>query len=179
MTNLNYFEDLKVKYPPGHTKDSSSYPISQAIYSLVRLLQPSHVVEVGTFEGATSVWLARAIEENNRGTFTGYEINAERAKTARANLEAAVGGRHWQVKTMDIQQEPYVETDFVFLDCDKKLYSAALSKCLIPVNGYVVAHDTVSWPDAVQFYKLMGIQPDWEVVNLHTEQGLMIARKKS
>jgi len=175
--NAAVFERAMLKYPPGHTKDSSSYPISQAIYSLIRLIQPSHVVEVGTFEGATSIWIARAIEENNRGSFTGYEIQPELANTARTNLEAAVPGGRWDIKTMNVLEEPYIETDFLFLDCEKTLYPAAMSKCLIPINGYVIAHDTVSWPAAAQFYRYLRSFNEYEVTNIHSEQGLMIARK--
>ena len=40
---------------------------SQLLYGLVRWLQPEVVVEVGPYMGATSVWLARACQENGWG----------------------------------------------------------------------------------------------------------------
>lgn len=179
MTTVNVaaFEELKAAFPPGHTENSSSYPISHTVYALVRLIQPSHVVEVGTFSGATSAWIARAIAENQRGKFTGYEVQPELATATRDTLRKAVPGGAWDIKTMNVLEETYIETDFLFLDCDKTLYPAALSKCLIPINGYVVAHDTVSWPAAAHFYRYVKTFDEYEVVNLHTEQGLMIARK--
>ncbi len=175
--NEAVFEEAKTKFPPGHSKDSSSFPISNALYSFARLIQPSHIVEVGTFEGATSIWLARALEENRRGSFTGYEVHAGRAQATRENLERAVPGGNWEVKACSVLDEPYIETDFLFLDCDKALYPKALGMCLIPVNGYVFAHDTAAWPQAIQFYKYMKVTPEYEVVSVHTELGLMIARK--
>jgi len=177
VVNLDIFEEFKLRFPPGHSKDSSSYPISQALYALVRLIQPSHVVEVGTFEGASSIWLARAVAENSRGSYTGYEVNREGAAKTRESLAAAVPGGPWLVKGMDVLAEPYIETDFLFLDCEKTTYGPAFAKCLVPVNGYVVAHDTAAWPAAIHFYRFMKILPEYEVVNLHSELGLMVARK--
>jgi predicted O-methyltransferase YrrM len=78
---------------------------------------------------------------------------------------------------MDFMQEPYVETDFLFLDHAKEHYPHAFQKCLIPVGGYVVAHDTQAWPVAVQFYQYMKILPGYEILNIQQERGLMIARK--
>lgn len=171
------FERFAERFPPGHARDSSSFPISQMLYALARLIQPSTIVEVGTWEGATSIWLARAVEENKRGVYVGYEIQPQKVEETTRVLQAAVPDGRWVVKPMNVLDEPYIETDFLFLDHEKTLYQDTLAKALIPVNGYVIAHDTAAWPHAIQFYRQMKFQPTFEVVNIHTELGLMIARR--
>lgn len=171
------FDEFSECYPPGHFVDASSCNTSQLLYSLVRLIQPCHVVEIGTWDGATSIWLARAIAENGRGSYTGYEVMPAKADEARRNLERAVPGGKWTVHNADFLTIPYIETDFLFMDHEKTQYGAAFGKCFVPLNGYVLAHDTQAWPAAVQFWKNMSVMPGWELLNIQEERGLMIARK--
>lgn len=178
MIDLAVFDEYAARYPAGWAEDSSSVAVSIALYGLVRLIQPSIVVEVGTFEGATSIWLARAVAENGRGRYIGFEAVPQNAAATEQALKRAVPGGAWTVRAENILEVPYVEADFLFLDHAKQHYPHALAKSLIPVGGHVAAHDTYAWPDAVRFYEWMTLQREWEVLNLLQERGLMIARKK-
>lgn len=175
--NEAVFKELEAKYPAGTLVDSSSVPTSQLLYALAKLVRPCRVVEIGTFHGATSAWLARAVAENGYGDYVGYEINPDNARITRAVLEEACPGGKWIVHQRDIRQEPYVEADFVFMDHAKQLYMEATQKLMIPVGGYLCAHDTASWPEAVHFGRWMQVMPGWESINIQQERGLMIARR--
>jgi Methyltransferase domain len=44
------------------------------LYALVRLLRPTHVVEVGVSSGVSSAYLLRALERNGRGTLHSVDL---------------------------------------------------------------------------------------------------------
>lgn len=177
--NIDVFNEYEAKYPAGHSLDSSSSPVSIFLYGLCRLVQPSRVVEIGTFHGATSIWLARAVVENKRGLYIGYEAVESNAEQTKKALESAVPGGPWTVHTKNFMEEQYLEADFVFLDHAKELYAAAFHRCNVPIGGYVVAHDTAAWPDAVAFMRYMHMFPNWELLNIQQELGVLVARRTS
>ena len=175
--DTDVFEEFGRRYPPGHLVNATSSNTSQLIHALLRVVQPCHVVEIGTWDGATSMWMVRALIENGRGSYTGYEINPKQAEETHRNLERACPGGPWAVKSMNFLDEQYVESDFVFMDHEKTLYGPAMSKLFVPLNGYLLAHDTQAWPASVQFAKNLSVTPGWEILNIHEERGLTIARK--
>ena len=175
--NLDVFDELMQTYPAGGPGDSSSSPVGICLYGLVRLVQPSLVVEIGTMEGATSAWLARAVAENGRGTYRGYEWQASYAATTAHLLERAVPGGNYEVINANFIDSPPVECDFAFIDTPKHLYGLVFQNLLLPMGSYVCAHDTAHWDEARMFAGMIGLLRDWETINIQQERGLMIARK--
>jgi predicted O-methyltransferase YrrM len=175
--DLDVFAEFERRYPVGILRDSSSVATSVCVYGLIRLIQPAVVVEMGTWEGATSIWMARALAENGRGEYIGYEVREDKAMETHAALSRAVPGGRWTVKNQSCLDERYIEVDFLFMDHAKEQYGPAFSKCLFPIGGYCVAHDTQAWPNAVKFYQHLKLLPEWEILNIQQERGLMIARK--
>lgn len=116
---------------------------------LLRILAESigakHVVELGTSHGYSAIWFCLALRTTG-GKLTTYEIDAQRAATARENFKRAgvssivtivEGDAHEQVKHLKEQ------IDLIFLDADKAGYVDYLQK-LLPLlrpGGLVVAHN--------------------------------------
>jgi predicted O-methyltransferase YrrM len=63
----------------------------QLLYMLVKIAGAKRILELGTATGYSGIWMLRGTEG---GTITTYEMDAERAKRARANFaEAGFGER--------------------------------------------------------------------------------------
>ena len=58
------------------------------LYLLVRATRPRHIVEIGSSNGLSTIWLALAARDHG-GRVTGTELLAERAEEANRNLRAA------------------------------------------------------------------------------------------
>lgn len=116
---------------------------------LLRLLAESigakHIVELGTSHGYSGIWFCLALRTTG-GRLTTFEIDAQRAASARQNFERAgvsslvtlvEGDAHQQVGKV---KEPI---DLVFLDADKEGYEDYLKKLLplIRPGGLIVGHN--------------------------------------
>lgn len=104
-----------------------------------------NVVEIGTSTGYSGIWFGLALQKTG-GKLTTYEIDAQRAATARANFKRAgmsdiitliEGDAHEEVKKL---KDPI---DILFLDADKEGYIDYLNKLLplVRQGGLIIAHN--------------------------------------
>ncbi len=141
---------------------------------LLRVLTESigakHVVELGTFNGCSALWLCMALK-NTGGKLTTYEINAEFAAQAREHFRRAgvhdivtvvVGDAHKEVKQLE---EPI---DLLFLDADKEGYIFYLKRLLplVRPGGLIVAHNMAQPPPDPRYLEAITTNPDLETVFL-------------
>jgi predicted O-methyltransferase YrrM len=108
---------------------------------LVRATGAQHVLELGTSNGYSTVWLADAVASNG-GELTSVELDPERTTQAaqtleRAGLRAAVDLRI-QDAADTLRQSDDGEWDLIFLDAERPAYA-----------GY--------WPDLVRALRPRGI----------------------
>jgi predicted O-methyltransferase YrrM len=117
------------------------------LYSLIRAGRPQTVVEFGASFGIATIHLAAAVKDNGAGRVISTELNAAKARQARANLAEAgladvadvVAGDAFE--TLAALREP---VGFVLLDGWKNLYLDML-KLIEPQltpGAMVVADDT-------------------------------------
>jgi len=104
-----------------------------------------NVVELGTSTGYSGIWFGLALKKTN-GKLTTYEIDAERAATARENFKKAGMEELITIVEGDAHKEVAKLTgpiDIVFLDADKEGYIDYLTKLLphIRTGGLVMAHN--------------------------------------
>jgi len=139
---------------------------------LLRILAESmnarNVVEIGTSTGYSGIWFCMALQKTG-GRLTTYEIDAQRAATARANFKRAgmadivtlvEGDAHEKVTTL---KEPI---DILFLDADKQGYIDYLNKLLplIRPGGLVIAHNITPGMADPKYIAAITTNPDLETI---------------
>lgn len=154
---------------------------------LLRLLTETvgakNVVEIGTSNGYSGIWLALALRTTG-GKLTTHEIDAPRASLARENFKRAgveefitlvEGDAHEEVKNL---KEPI---DLLFLDADKEGYIDYLEKLLplVRPGGLIVAHNMNARQAHPPFVKAITTNPDLETLFVHMDRaGVAISMKK-
>ncbi len=131
----------------------------QFLAILLRTIQAQRVLEVGTSNGYSTMWLAAALKEMG-GTLVTLEFDPGRAAMARAHLTETGLDDVVEVRVGNALDEipkcagPF---DLVFLDAEKGEYRQYLELALpnIRPGGLIVADDTVTMraemPDYVDF----------------------------
>ena len=120
----------------------------QLLWILVHAIRATRLVEVGTSNGYSTIWLADAARTTG-GRVTSLERNPEKVRLARANL-----ARAGLADLVEIRAGVAAETlaalpgpfDFVFLDADRPSYRTYL-ELLVPQlvpGGLLVADNVVS-----------------------------------
>lgn len=143
-----------------------------------------HVVEIGTSNGYSGIWICLALKATG-GRLTTYEIDARRAGLARENFKRAgvdgivtliEGDAHKEVTKLKDQ------IDVVFLDADKSGYMDYLTKLLplVRVGGKILAHNTSSHSRGMKpFLDAIKTSPDLETVFMQKSRaGVSVTTKK-
>ncbi|EKV28635.1 O-methyltransferase, family 3 [Caenispirillum salinarum AK4] len=128
----------------------------QLLHLLVKLTAARRVLEVGTFTGYSSLWMALALPDDG-GTVTCCDVSAEYTAVARRYWDrAGVSAR------MDLRLAPALDTlaaleaeraadgapsyDLAFIDADKENYADYYESALTLLRpGGLVAVDNVLW----------------------------------
>lgn len=114
---------LRRAWRPGYEGGGLQPWLQALLYHMIRATDIRHVVELGTWYGYTSGWLAQAVEDNGGGTATFVEHAPDCAAKTRAALDAL----GLEKTACEIIHKPSLEylprlpdaTQFVFLDDDK------------------------------------------------------------
>jgi len=153
---------------------------------MLRLLAESigakTVVEIGTSNGVSALWLALALKKTG-GKLITHEIDPERAKLARENFAAAgvadlvtivEGDAH---ETVSKLKGP---VDLVFIDADKEGYLDYFEKLLplVRPGGLVLAHNMNPRMADARFVKAITTSADLETLFFMEGGGLSITLKK-
>lgn len=150
---------------------------------LVETLGARNVVEVGTSQGYSAIWIALALQTTG-GRLTTFEIDAGRAQLARENFQRA--GVEGLVKL--VEGDAHVEVpkltesiDLLFLDADKEGYLDYLEKLLplVRPGGLVVAHNMSARQADPRYVQAITTNPKLETlfVNLR-DSGIGLTMKK-
>ena len=126
------------------------------LWILIQATGASRILEVGTSNAFSTIWLADAAR-NTGGRVTTLELNPDKVTMARENLARAGLGN-----LVEIIQAPAADTlrrlpgpfDFVFLDADRGNYLAYL-ELVVPklvARGLLVADNVVSHAGELRDY---------------------------
>jgi predicted O-methyltransferase YrrM len=105
------------------------------------------VLEIGTSNGYSTLWLADALEQSG-GTLLSVEIDPERTALARANLERA--DLRAELRTADagdlLGELDDDSVDLVFLDAERPAYPAYLPDLerILPPGGMLAIDNAIS-----------------------------------
>jgi predicted O-methyltransferase YrrM len=131
-------------------------------------MNAKNVVEIGTSTGYSGIWFGMALQKTG-GKLTTFEIDAQRAATARANFKRAgmadiitliEGDAHEEVKKL---KDPI---DILFLDADKEGYVDYLNKLLplVRPGGLIIAHNINPRMADPKYMEAITTNPDLETI---------------
>ncbi len=150
---------------------------------LAEALGAKSVVEIGTSNGYSAIWLCLALRTTG-GKLVTYEIDARRAALARQNFKRAgvsetvtlvEGDAHEEVKKL---KDPI---DLLFIDADKAGYVDYLSKLLplVRPGGLVIAHNMSPRQADPKYVEAITKNPLLETLILHRDgAGVGVTLKK-
>jgi len=144
-----------------------------------RSMNAKNVVEIGTSTGYSGIWFGMALQKTG-GKLTTFEIDAQRAATARANFKRAgmadivtllEGDAHEEVKKLK------APIDILFLDADKEGYIDYLNKLLplVRPGGLVIAHNINPRMADPRYMKAITTDPSLETI---VRSGVSLTLKK-
>jgi predicted O-methyltransferase YrrM len=127
---------------------------------LVRATRATQVLEIGTSNGYSTLWLVHAVQPLN-GHITTLEIAPQKAAMARANF-ARAGFEAWITSQVTdagefLKREPDARWGLIFLDAERVHYSGYwldLQRVLKPC-GLLVVDNAVSHPREVADFVAM------------------------
>jgi len=150
---------------------------AEFLHLMVKATRAVHVLEVGTSQGYSAIWMGLALEETG-GRLTTIEIDSGRHGVARKNVQdAGLAGRITLIRG-DAHREiaalkgPF---DFVFFDADKdgqmdyfrKLYPKKLAP-----GGMIAVHNAISEAgDMKDYAETIRRLPDFDTVIISTTPG--------
>jgi predicted O-methyltransferase YrrM len=152
------------------------------LWILARSLRATRILEVGTSNAYSTIWLADAARATG-GRVTTLERDPNKVRLARENLERA-GVARW----VDVREGPAAETlaalpgpfDLVFLDADRASYRTYLELTvprLVP-GGLLVADNVVSHASELEdFLARVKAHPELLSVTVPVGKGEEIAFK--
>jgi caffeoyl-CoA O-methyltransferase len=147
---------------------------------LARSMVATNIVEIGSSNAVSTIWLASAIRETG-GRVTGSEIIPERAAEANANLAEAGLAEFATVVAGDaagIAAHVIGEVDLVFIDAEKEDYVAHFERIFarLRVGGVVIA-DNIESHDISDYQQMVAARNDCETVTLRFDRGLEMTIK--
>ena len=135
----------------SHGRQVTGPQVGALLRLLVQLLQPRHVLEIGTFSGYATLWMADALPEGGR--IDTIEINDEMEDLIREGFErSGLAGRIRPVTgdALDILPGLNGPYDLVFIDADKRDYVAYYQYVIDLVRpGGLIMADNVLWDGKV------------------------------
>ena len=128
---------------------------------LVRAMSATRVLEVGTSNGYSTIWLGDAAEAVG-GSVISLEIEAERTAQAASNLTEAGVADNVSLRTQDAAEAlaSFADDgfDLIFLDAERALYASYWPDLIriLRANGLLVVDNTLSHAkDLVEFSELV------------------------
>ena len=150
---------------------------------LTETIGAKHVVEIGTSNGYSGIWLCLALRTTG-GKLTTYEIDARRAELARQNFKRAGVGKVVTLVEGDAHDEVTKlkePIDLLFLDADKSGYIDYLNKLLplVRPGGLIVAHNVNPRQADPKYLEAITTNPDLETIFLNMRAaGVGVTLKK-
>lgn len=147
---------------------------------LVRATAAHNVLELGTSNGFSTLWLADAVDATD-GHLTSVEIEADRSAQAARNLDRAGLSAVVDLRVQDaadaLKQSPDAEWDLIFLDAERPAYPGYwldLLRTLRP-GGLLAVDSVLSHAEQVaEFRTLVTAEPEVTEALAPTGAGLLL-----
>lgn len=154
------------------------------ISMMIKLTKPKNVLEIGTSNGYSAMWIADALQFNkNDGHLTTIEFYEERQSVAKGYFEQTGLSEFitpLQGPAIDVMLDLELEPDMVFIDANKSQYikyfnilDKRLKKDAILLADNVLSHQEKVKP----FIDEITADPNWQAEILPLPAGLLMAVK--
>ena len=162
-----------------------SHQTGNFINILIKLMGAKNVLELGTSNGYSGLWIADAVKEIG-GHYTTLEFWEKRQCLAREYFEycglSDVAtfkiGQAYDIIMNELQDEKY---DLVFIDANKQEYIKFFEAVhpLLKKGGVILADNITSHAKKVEpFVQAISSHPEYQVQILDLPDGLLMAYKK-
>ncbi len=135
----------------SHGRQVCGPTVGALLREIVRLQRPQRVLEIGTFSGYATVWMAMALPEGGR--IDTIEINDEMETLIREGFERAGVTDRIRLHigdALDVVPALAGPFDLVFIDADKRDYVAYYQAVVDEVRpGGLIVADNVLWDGKV------------------------------
>lgn len=154
------------------------------LYLLVRYLKPKLILECGTSFGASGLFFASALKQNQYGRLVTVEVSKLKHRTAWENFEAAKVDQYITQEKVAFDQ--YLKHcnqtfDLIFLDCDRSrypVYFEILQSHLQP-HTIILADNAIDRADDIELLQLKLTQQNWHHTILPIGDGLLLAKTRT
>lgn len=157
--------------------------MGQFLSILVKGCNAKKILEIGTSNGYSTLWIANAAEETN-GIVTTIELSSERVGEALVNFEKANLLQRIDVHNQEagafLDSQLDHSFDFIFLDSERTQYMWWLEhiKRILQPNGFLVIDNATSHAsELAEFIKMIEEDEMFETVLLAFQKGAFVARK--
>jgi predicted O-methyltransferase YrrM len=133
-------------------------PTAELIYLLLQVSRRKHVLEIGTSNGYSTIWIAAALNAADNATLASIEILPEKLAMARNNLARAGFGSRVELlvgNATDVVAGLGGPFDCIFFDADRVSAPSQL-KLLLPKlsdDVLLLADNALSHPEEISAYK--------------------------
>lgn len=154
----------------------------QFLAILIQSIQARNVLEVGTSNGYSTIWIAAALKKT-RGRLITLEFDPARAAEAKAHLQEVGLDSIVEIRVGNALDEiPKCDPtfDLVFLDAEKDEYRRYLELALpnIRPGGLIIADDTLTMRDEMPDYvEFVFNTPILHSVDIPLDDGVILSYK--
>ncbi len=141
ITHTTHLEMINPRMMSGHVQ-------GRVLSMLSQMIGPKRILELGTFTGYSALCLAEGLQEG--GVLVSLEHNDELEEMIRRNLSLSPLGEQIELVIGDAcewlaSHTPSESYDLVFIDADKREYSAYIDAILPMVRpgGWILADNTL------------------------------------
>jgi predicted O-methyltransferase YrrM len=173
-------EQRRAGLPSSARTRNVSIETGRFLSLIVRATGAKSVLEFGSSNGVSSIWLADALRTSG-GFVTGTEILVARAEAANANLSEAGLAEYGRVVPGDARTTARAMAhplDLVFIDAEKEDYvdHFEVALPLIRTGGLLLA-DNVTSHDLSDYQAMLRARNDVVTVTLPLERGIELTCK--
>ncbi|QWU48102.1 O-methyltransferase [Bacillus sp. NP247] len=162
-----------------------SREMGQFLSLLVKGCNAKNLLEIGTSNGYSTLWLANAVEETN-GNVTTVEISSERVGEALGNFGKVNLTHRIDVHNQEagafLDAQVNRSFDFIFLDSERTQYMwwwEHIKRILEPKGFLVIDNATSHAEELAEFIKMIEEDATFETVLLAFQKGAFVARKNN
>ncbi len=154
------------------------------LYTFVKATNSRNVLEIGTSNGYSGIWLGKAVKENNGNLIT-IEFWEKRFSIARNNFEKCGVSDYIKIiqgSACDILKNlpEHYKIDFAFVDANKKEYLDYFNLIHphLNIGGFIACDNVLSHEEKTKSYiNAIENHPDYENVVINLPAGLSLAKK--